>query len=115
MSSGFSSSLRLPTALADRIAVTPSSFIPKMLARKFSSVGLMTVAGAVAREKRHAAPAQRGQHVGTGRVAKRRLERHLLAVGQPGHVVQPAAADDPYLRPHSVLSLVAKAQGHIGA
>ena len=39
MSSGLYSSLRLPTALADRMYSTPSIFMPKMLARKFSSEG----------------------------------------------------------------------------
>src|SRR5687768_6581359 len=39
MSSGLYSCLRLPTALAERMYSTPSIFIPKMLARKFSSDG----------------------------------------------------------------------------
>jgi hypothetical protein len=39
MSRGFRSSFRLPTALAERMYSTPSVFIPKMLARKFSSDG----------------------------------------------------------------------------
>ena len=39
MSSGLYSSFRLPTALADRMYSTPSIFMPKMLARKFSSDG----------------------------------------------------------------------------
>src|SRR5688572_7710722 len=39
MSSGLYSSFRLPTALAERMYSTPSIFMPKMLARKFSSDG----------------------------------------------------------------------------
>src|SRR5688572_15084267 len=39
MSRGLYSCLRLPTALAERMYSTPSIFMPKMLARKFSSDG----------------------------------------------------------------------------
>jgi hypothetical protein len=39
MSSGLYSCFRLPTALADRMYSTPSRFMPKMFARKFSSDG----------------------------------------------------------------------------
>ena len=52
------------------------------------------VAGAVAREKRDALAAQRAEHVRTRRIAERRRQRHLAAVGHLGHVVQAAAADD---------------------
>ena len=38
--SGTYSSFRLPTALAERMRSTPSVFIAKMLARKFSSDGV---------------------------------------------------------------------------
>src|SRR4029453_12345064 len=62
------------------------------------------MADAMAREKRPPTPAERRQHKWTGRITKRRLQRHLFAVGQSGHVVQPAAADDPYLRAHSCTS-----------
>ena len=55
------SSLRLPTALADRMYSTPSIFIPKMLARKFSSDGEQAVPGAVPRQERHASAAQRAE------------------------------------------------------
>ena len=94
MSSGLYSSFRLPTALAERMYSTPSIFMPKMLARKFSSDGEQPVAGAVPGQKRHALAAQRAEHVGTRRVAERRRQRHLAAVGDLGHVVQTAAADD---------------------
>ena len=77
MSSGLYSSFRLPTALADRMYSTPSIFIPKMLARKFSSEGEQPVAGAVPRQKRHAPPAQRAQDERPGRVAEGR--RHDVA------------------------------------
>jgi hypothetical protein len=40
-SSGGYSSLRLPTALAEKILSAPSSLKPKMFARKFSSDGMM--------------------------------------------------------------------------
>src|SRR6266571_6893479 len=39
MSAGLYSSLRLPTALAERMNSTPSVFMPKMFARKFNSDG----------------------------------------------------------------------------
>ena len=94
MSSGLYSSRRLPTALADRMYSTPSVFMPKMLARKFSSDGKQAMSGAVPGEKGHAAPAQRAEHVGTGRSPEGRLERDLAAVGDFRHVVQTTAADD---------------------
>ena len=49
---------------------------------------------AVPREEGHARAAKRGEHVGTGRFAKRRLDDAFFAVGQFGHVVQAAAAND---------------------
>ena len=52
------------------------------------------VAGAVARQKRDALAAQRADHVRPGRIAERRRDASLLAVGQLRHVVQAAAADD---------------------
>ena len=55
------------------------------------------VARAVPREKRDALAAQRAQQVRARRIAERRLQRPLLAVGQLGHVVQAAAADDANL------------------
>src|SRR5437870_11626439 len=39
MSAGLYASLRLPTALAERMNSTPNVFMPKMFARKFSSDG----------------------------------------------------------------------------
>ena len=65
-----------------------------MLARKFSSDGEQPVAGAVPRQKRDALAAQRAEQVRARRVAERRGQRDLLAVGDLGHVVQAAAADD---------------------
>ena len=50
--------------------------------------------GAVAREERHAMPAQRAGHVRRRRLAERRLERALLAPRQFRHLVEAAAADD---------------------
>ena len=52
------------------------------------------VSGAVPRKKRHALSAQRAEHVRTRRIAKRRRQRDLVAIGDVGHVVQAAAADD---------------------
>src|SRR5207237_603585 len=52
------------------------------------------VAGAVPREERDALPAQRADHVRPGRIAERRGDLFFLALGQFGHVVQTAAADD---------------------
>ncbi len=93
-SSGLYSSFRLPTALADRMYSTPSVLKPKMLARKFSSDRQQPVAGAVAREERDALAAQRADDVRRRRLAERRLDAPLLAVGELRHVVQTAAADD---------------------
>ena len=97
MSSGLYSSLRLPTALAERMYSTPSIFMPKMLARKFSSDGEQPVPGAVPRQKRDALAAQRAEQIRPGRLAERRRQRDFLAVGHLGHVVQAAAADDANL------------------
>ena len=52
------------------------------------------MAGAMAREKRHALAAERADDVGRGRVAEGRLHLPLFAVGELRHVVQTAAADD---------------------
>ena len=100
-SSGGYSSLRLPTALAEKIRSTPSSLKPKMLARKFSSDGQDPVAGPVPRQEGHAAPAQRRRHVGPAGLAERRRQPDLLAVGQLLHVVEPAPADDANLDRHA--------------
>jgi hypothetical protein len=55
------------------------------------------VPGAVPREKRDAAAAQRPDQIRPRRLAERRGQRHFLAIGHAGHVVQAAAADDAYL------------------
>ena len=52
------------------------------------------VAGAVPRQKRHALAAQRADDVRARRIAERRRDRPLFAIGQLRHVVQAAAADD---------------------
>ena len=55
------------------------------------------VPGAVAREKRHALPAQGAEHVGPRRIAERRRKEPLLAVRQLRHVVEAAATNDSNL------------------
>ena len=57
------------------------------------------VPDAVARQKRDALAAQRADHVRPGRIAERRRDGLLFAVGQLRHVVQAAAADDADLMP----------------
>ena len=52
------------------------------------------VPGAVAREKRDAPAAQRRQNQGRRRLAERGVDDPFLAIGQLGHVVQAAAAND---------------------
>src|SRR5204862_3715259 len=51
------------------------------------------VAGAVPREKRHALAAQRADHIRTRRIAKRRFDCLLVAVGELRHVIQTTASD----------------------
>ena len=64
------------------------------------------VADAVPRQERHALAAQRADDVRPGRIAKRRRDRLLFAVGQLGHVVQAAAADDSDLDTHRLFERV---------
>ena len=52
------------------------------------------VAQAVPGQERDALPTQRRQDEGRGRLAKGRWDNALFAIGQLGHVVQTAAADD---------------------
>ncbi len=94
MSSGLYSSFKLPTALAETIRSTPSTLKPKMFARKLRSDGMMRLPHAVTRQKGDALPAQRAEHVRAGRIAERRGDGRLFAVGQLRHLVQAAAADD---------------------
>ena len=58
-SSGGYSSLRLPTALAEKIRSTPRSLNPKMLARKLSSDGRDPVSGSVPGQECHAVSPER--------------------------------------------------------
>src|SRR5687767_5547387 len=51
-------------------------------------------------QKRDTLAAQRADQIGTRRIAERSLERCLFPIGQLGHVVQAAAADDTYLNSH---------------
>src|SRR6267142_2849357 len=97
MSAGLYASFRLPTALAERMYSTPSVFRPKMFARKFSSDGDRRCP-APWRARRDALPAQRPEQVGARRLAKRRRHRHVLAIGDAGHVIQAGPADDANLR-----------------
>ena len=60
------------------------------------------MADAVARKKRDASSPQRPDDIRAGRFAKRRGNRPLFAVGQRGHVVQTAAADDADVHSHDV-------------
>ena len=50
------------------------------------------------RQKGHLAPLQFAQHKGVGRLAKGRLHALFAHVGESGHGVKPAAADDADLR-----------------
>ena len=56
----------------------------------------------VSRQKRDALAAQRRQRVRPGRIAKRRRQHVLLAIGELRHVVQAAAANDSNLCSHVV-------------
>ena len=102
MSSGLYSSLRLPTALAERIDCTPSDFIPKMLARKFSSDGPMRCPAPCRARNATRRPRSVASPYRPRRLAKRRGDMHLRAIRQFGHVVEAAAADDPDLCLHSL-------------
>ena len=52
---------------------------------------------AVARQECHALAAECRQHIRTGRIAKRRRQGLLFAIGELGHVVEAAAADNSNL------------------
>ena len=52
----------------------------------------------VPRQKGHLAPFQFAQHKGIGRLAKRRLHALFMHVGESGHRIKPAAADNADLR-----------------
>ena len=86
--------LRLPTALADRMRSTPSSLKPKIFARKFSSEGRIRCPAPCRARNATRLPRKRADDVRTRRIAERSRECTFFAVGQFGHVVQAAAADD---------------------
>ena len=72
--------------------------MPKMLARKFSSDGDSRWPGAVPRQKRDAlSRAACRCTYGPDGSPNGVVTRHFLAIGDLGHVVQTAAADDSYL------------------
>ena len=52
------------------------------------------MAAAVARQERDALPFERADHDRIGGIAERRLHADFARVGEAGHVVEPAAADD---------------------
>src|SRR5690348_8843056 len=56
------------------------------------------VPAAVSRKECDLAAFQVPDHVGVGRLAERRMQSLLVRVRQPGHGVQTAAPNDPYLR-----------------
>ena len=57
---------------------------------------------AVPGEERHPLAAQRGEHIGPRRLAKRRRQGLLFAIGELGHVVQAAATNDSDLHRHQI-------------
>ena len=75
MSSGLYSSFRLPTALAERMHSTPSIFIPKMFARKFSSDGSSRCPAPCRARNATRLPRSVPSDVRPGRIAERRRER----------------------------------------
>jgi hypothetical protein len=54
------------------------------------------VAPRVAREKRHFSARQSSEDVRIGWIAERRLLTLLMRIGETGHVIQTASADDAY-------------------
>ena len=60
--------------------------------------GQEAVAASVARQKSDLAAFERAADVGVGRRAERRLHPHFLDLGQAGHGIEPAAADDSDFR-----------------
>src|SRR6266700_2877031 len=65
---------------------------------KIEFAGQEAMATTVARQKRDFAAFQRATYIGVGRGAERRLHPHFFDPGQPGHRVEPAAADDSDFR-----------------
>jgi len=63
--------------------------------RHYMQKEILEQPGAVACEKCDALAAQGADHVRRRGLAERRLEQDLVAIGQLGHVVEAAAADDP--------------------
>ncbi len=60
--------------------------------------GQDAMATSVARQEGNLAPFQFAQNKGIGRLAKRRLYAFFLYVGESGHGIKPAAADNADLR-----------------
>src|SRR5690348_6534520 len=56
-------------------------------------------------EKRHPLATQGAEYIRPRRLTKRRRQRHFLAVGHFGHVIQAAAADDSNLDLFHLLAL----------
>src|SRR4029434_1786886 len=61
---------------------------------------VQAMALAVPGQERHPLAAQRREDVRTGWIAERRRQRLLVAIGELGHVVEAAAADDSNLYRH---------------
>ena len=70
------------------------------------------MADAVPREERHARPAERAGDVRPRRRPERRVDGQFVPVGEFGHVVQAAAADDADLDGHRRLERVASGNGN---
>ncbi len=68
------------------------------------------MAAPVPRQKGHAAALQLAQHESVGRRAKGRFHALLAHVGESGHRVEPAAADDSDFRFHVMISSVFEPQ-----
>ena len=79
-------------------ALDPQLLEPVNVGAKVQLTGQNAMAASMARKKRHLASLQRAAHVGVGRRAKRRFHPHFLHLAQPGHGVQPAAADNSDFR-----------------
>ena len=52
------------------------------------------MAAAMPRQKRHFASFEHAADISVGRRAERRLQPHFFHLGEPGHGVKPAAADN---------------------
>ena len=95
---GLCSSLSEPTARDGEDALDAELLDGVDVGAKVELRGKNAMAAAVPRQKGDFAPLELAEYEGVGGVAEGRFDRALLNIGESGHGVEPAAADDADFR-----------------